>query len=208
MRTRTHDMTVVSFFCVLLVISSKLALPVGLVPVTLQTAASQLIGLLLGYRQSTRVHALFLIMGLVGLPVFSSGGGPLYALHPTFGYLPGLLLGAALIGWSTDRIDPARDALKRWQAAVISLAGLLLVYACGVSYLFFIRNVLVRGSLTWFAAIQLGVLPFIAVDAVLSVVVAFFSPALRRLTRSWLDRSQAAGVRFLLDKHGPGPKPQ
>lgn len=196
MRIQTRDMTLIAFFTVLAIIGGKISFPFLMIPFTLQTAVCLLTGVLLGWRRALLAQGLYLLMGLAGLPVFAAGGGPAYILQPSFGYLPGMMLGAALIGLLTDRADPERDKLTVWQLLPINLAGLAVVYLCGVSYLYLVKNVYAGGSFTFVRALQVGLLPFMITDGIYLVLVALAGPALRRATRPFLParKEQTAGA--------------
>ncbi|MEA4853070.1 MAG: biotin transporter BioY [Christensenella sp.] len=100
------------------------------VPFTLQFLFTTLAGLLLGGKNGASSVAISIILGLIGLPIFSPGGGISYIFNPTFGYLLGFCAGAYLTG----RIARAKPNLffKRLRAACFS--GLLVVYMFGMVY--------------------------------------------------------------------------
>ncbi len=74
--------------------------PGGPVPVTMQNLFVVMSGMLLGPRAGATSQAVYLLMGLMGLPVFSGGGGPGYVMSPTFGYLLGFIAASAVSGLS------------------------------------------------------------------------------------------------------------
>lgn len=186
MRHTIRDMTIVALFTVLAIIGGKVVIPVGLIPFTLQTAVCFLSGMVLGCKRALMAQGLYLFMGLLGIPVFAAGGGPGYLLQPSFGYLPGMLLAAGLIGYLSDQADPKRVALSRWIAVACNLAGLLVIYLCGVSYLYLLRNLLTEQSISLLRAFQIGMLPYLVTDSLYAVVVALAAPYLRRITRLYL----------------------
>jgi len=119
MKLSTRDMTLVSLFAVLSIIGAKVSLPILAIPFTFQFIISLLTGIVLGARRALLAQGLYLMMGLVGLPVFAKGGGLAYVLEPTFGYLIGMALGAGLVGLAVDRLDPQRTGLKPWTIVFI-----------------------------------------------------------------------------------------
>ena len=139
-------------------------------------------------------QGLYLFMGLIGLPVFAVGGGPGYVLQPSFGYLPGMMLGAALIGFLVDRADPTRGAAKVHHLLTINLAGLAVVYLCGISYLFLLKNLYAPDSLTFIGALQIGLIPFLLTDGIYMVLTALVGPTLRRATRPFIREQIAPPV--------------
>lgn len=190
MRLTTKEITITALFTVLMIISGKLVIPLSIVPITMQTTVSLLSGLILGRRGALRVHMLYLFMGLIGLPVFASGGGIAYVLQPSFGYLPGMAAGSWLVGLLADQADLRQQQLRNWQAILANLLGLFVIYAFGVGYLYFLHHFYTDGSITFIRAIQVGMLPFIAIDGVFAVAVAFAAPALRRSTYLWREQNK------------------
>ena len=190
MKITVREMTLISLFTVLIIIGSKISFPILMIPVTLQLAISLLTGCVLGARLALIAHGLYLLIGLIGLPVFAAGGGLAYLLQPSFGYLPGMLLAAGLTGWLSDLADPRRERLTFWRLVPINLAGLLVVYLCGVGYLYLIKNFYAGQSITWLQAIKAGMLPFLLIDSLKALLAAVAGPLLRRLASPSLQRRQ------------------
>ena len=85
-------------FAVLTGISAGLKIEIGLIPVTMQTLVVLLSGILLGAKKGAMSQITYLLAGLTGLPWFSRGGGIIYIMSPTFGYILGFVIAAYLIG--------------------------------------------------------------------------------------------------------------
>ena len=194
MKLSVRDMTLIALFAVLTIIGGKLSLTVLAIPFTLQSLVCLLAGVLIGAKRAMLSQALYILLGLIGLPVFAAGGGIAYVLQPSFGFLLGMLLAAGLVGWLCDRADPDRGNLKLWQALPINLAGQLVVYAFGVSYLYLLRNFYFGQYMTFFRAIELGMIPFLAIDSLKSVLAAVIGPRLRRITSQFISQNSAAAV--------------
>jgi biotin transport system substrate-specific component len=144
-------------------------LPFTPVPLTLQTFAVLLVGASLGTVRGVMSMLLYLLVGVAGAPVFSNGssgwGGP------SFGYVVGFVVAAALVG----RL--AEGGLTRTPArtAGVMVLGNLAVYAVGVPWLMTVAHVdLPR-------ALALGVVPFVLGDAIKVAVAAGLFPATWRL---------------------------
>ena len=90
----------------LLAISSKIQTPFTLVPATMQTFVVLFLGMVLGYRLATATVILYLFEGSIGLPVFAKGGGFVYLMGPTGGYLIGFILTAFFAGAIKIKNDP------------------------------------------------------------------------------------------------------
>ena len=159
-------------------IGAFIRIPVPFCPFTLQLLFTTLAGLLLGSRRGAASVAVYVLLGLVGLPVFTSGGGPSYIFQPTFGYLLGFIGGAWLTGYIAHQ--SAMPSLRRLLAA--DFAGLIIVYACGMVYLALINNVYLGTPISlWTLFVYCFVLP-IPGDIFLCIVAAFLARRIRRTT--------------------------
>ena len=74
-RSKIYDLTMISICLAIMIIGAKISIPIGPIPVTLQTLAVFLISLILGTKKSIILFVTYIILGLIGLPVFSTGGG-------------------------------------------------------------------------------------------------------------------------------------
>ena len=126
--TKTKTQILCALFAALIAIGAFLRVPVPLVPFTLQFLFTTLAGLLLGKKAGSAAVWLYVLLGLVGLPIFAEGGGISYIFKPTFGYLIGFGLGAYVTGFLTEQ----NTSYKQLLAA--NFAGLLVVYLCGMAY--------------------------------------------------------------------------
>ena len=135
-RNKTRELVFCGLFTALIAVGAFIKVPVPVCPFTLQLLFTTLAGLLLGARLGLVAVTVYLVLGLMGVPVFTEGGGPGYVLQPTFGYLIGFALGAWLTGFIARSV-PA-PSLKRLLAA--NFAGLAVVYALGMIYVYIINN--------------------------------------------------------------------
>ena len=76
----------------------------------------------------------------------------------------------------------------------INLAGLAVVYLCGVSYLYLIKNVYAPDSFTFMTALKVGLIPFLLTDGIYMVLTALVGPSLRRATRPFIREQIAPTV--------------
>lgn len=113
-------------------LGSFIRIPFFPVPLTLQTLFVYLSGTLLGSRHGALCQVLFLILGLSGFPIFSTGGGLRTVLQPTFGYLLGFPAAAWLIGYLTHR-SKTKMRLRTLIPAIT--LGSLALFTLGVVYL-------------------------------------------------------------------------
>ncbi|MCK6457677.1 MAG: biotin transporter BioY [Phycisphaerae bacterium] len=154
----------------LLALSAQIALPIGPVPVTLQTLAVLIIGATFGARRAVACVLLYLCEGALGLPVFAAGGaGVARLLGPTAGYLWAFPVAAALVGFLVQRGWDRR----RGTALAALLAADLIILGCGVAWL--------SPTLGWSAALKAGFLPFVWWNGMKLLLAAATLPAARRL---------------------------
>ena len=127
---RTKLIALIALFTALAAVGAFVKIPIGTVPVTLQFAFCNLAMLLLGWKWGTVSIAVYLVLGLVGVPIFTLGGGLGYVLQPTFGYLLGFALGCLAGGAVCSR---GVNGFARRLCG--SLVNLVIVYTVGVLYL-------------------------------------------------------------------------
>lgn len=126
-------MCICSMFSVLIAVGAFIKIPISIVPITLQTLFVVLAGLLLGKKKATLSVLVYIIIGLVGIPVFANGGGITYVLQPTFGYLIGFLISAYFIGMMSTKYQSTKSMF------LISILGMLIIYLVGMLYFGFIQ---------------------------------------------------------------------
>ena len=115
-------------------------------------------GLLLGAKLGALSQLLYVVLGLVGVPIFAAGGGFGYIFNPTFGFLLGLIPAAWVIGVLAKR------PLKFWRTALAMLAGLAVLYAIGVPYMALIANGYLGKGLTFWQVMRSGMLIYLPGD--------------------------------------------
>ena len=150
----------------LIALCAQVSVPFYPVPVTMQTFAVILIGLIYGWRLGGITVALYLIEGAIGLPVFAGGkGGMLVLMGPTAGYLYGFFLAAVACGWFAEKgFD--RSYLK---LIVPLLAGNVLLYTSGLIWL--------GNFIGWDKPVlDLGLYPFIPGDMLKIALAAVLLP--------------------------------
>jgi biotin transport system substrate-specific component len=102
--------------------SSHIALPVGPVPMTMQTLAVTLVGVWLGAKAGALVVALWVAAGFSGLPVFAMGNaGPAALMGPTAGFLYSFPVIAAVAAWLAGRGGVIRVFAAMLAANLLSL---------------------------------------------------------------------------------------
>lgn len=168
MNLTLKELILISIFAALTAVGAFIKIPTPLVPFTLQFLFCAYSGILLGGQNGFYSQVLYVGIGLTGIPVFASGGGPSYVLQPTFGYLLGFMLCSYTVGKLIQKISNLTFA-KVFRAVLL---GLSLVYLCGVGYLYLIVNFYLHKQMTIEAAIIAGFLPYITPDLILSVLIS------------------------------------
>lgn len=169
MKLSLRDMLLIAVFAALTAVGAFIKIPTPIVPYTLQFLFCAYAGILLGSRQGLYSQALYILLGLIGIPVFVNGGGPAYVLQPTFGYLLGFALCAYVIGKCMEGFGTAVTFGKLLGAILL---GLFLIYLVGVPYLYLIVNLYLGKSMAWGTALAVGFTPYIIPDMILSVLIA------------------------------------
>lgn len=153
---KTKDMITVSLSAALICICSWIQVP-SAVPFTLQTFAVFLVAGLLGTKKGVAATLVYLLLGTVGLPVFSGFQGGVGALlGSTGGYVFGFVLSAATVGIAADKFAD-RIPVK----ILLNIIAMLLCYTVGTFWFAF-----VYGDGNLIGAFSVCVLPFIIPDAV------------------------------------------
>ena len=154
---KVKDMTLTAVMTALICIAGPLTVAVGPIPLSLATFAVYMAGGVLGPKRGTLATALYLAIGIIGVPVFSGFSGGFQKLAGvTGGYLIGYLPCAFLAGLGS----PARAAAKPgWRLPLFMTAGTLVLYLIGTAW-FMIQSGNGLG-----AALSLCVLPFLPGDA-------------------------------------------
>lgn len=138
--SKTKSLILCSLFTALIVVGAFIKIPVPVVPFTLQFLFTTLAGLLLGSKRGMISVVVYMILGLIGLPVFSEGGGIWYILKPSFGYIIGFCIGTFVTGLIAERMK--EKTIPRYLLA--NFTGLMIVYAVGMVYYYVICNYVIN----------------------------------------------------------------
>ena len=158
---------------ILLTISAKIKIPFYPVPMTMQTFVVLLVGMTFGYKIGLSIVLLYLLEGIIGLPVFSNspekGVGLLYFTGPTMGYLLGFILATFLSGYLNLNTNYFDVFIK-------------LIFSVSVIYLF---GVLWLGYLIgWDKPIlEIGVMPFLLAELFKILILTLLSKKIYKLRK-------------------------
>jgi len=123
-------------------VGAFLKIPLPTVPITLQTFFVLMCGNLLSGVHGSISQITYLILGLIGIPIFAYGGGPGYIFQPTFGYLLGYPFCALIVGLIREKILPdikIRQYSKRkifYSLFVSDIVGVIVIFSFGLGYLY------------------------------------------------------------------------
>lgn len=184
MNDKVRRLATMAVLVAVLAVCSQLAVPVGNVPITAQTAAVMLIALLLTPKYAALTVAVYILAGGIGLPFFANfKGGFGTLLGPTGGYLYGFVVSAFLISWLAGRrVDWRQKGQKfPWGLSVLAcVIGLAFVYLFGA-----VQLKMLLGLESYAAAFALGGIPYLFFEPIKIAVAVVAAKLLQRrgLTR-------------------------
>lgn len=163
---KTKDMILISIFAALTAIGAFIKIDIGYIPFTLQFFFCALSGVLLGAKMGALSQIIYVFLGLLGLPVFSKGGGLSYIFKPSFGFVIGFIAAAYVIGIYSKK---SNSFIKLFFSQIL---GLFILYIFGVIYMFFSMNFFIGKPMAVVNIIKAAVLPFIISDIIKIVLVS------------------------------------
>lgn len=179
MKMKARDLNLIALFAALTAIGAFINIPVPYVPFTLQFLFCALGAILLGSKRGMIAQLLYIVVGLIGIPVFTKGGGPQYIFQPTFGYLIGLIAGAFVIGKTIEILK-----VVNFKTVLIStFLGLSVIYVFGVGYLYLIQNFYLGQTMSMIHAIYTGAILCLGGDIAKSIVISLVAPVVIRMLK-------------------------
>lgn len=159
------DITLIAVFVAVITVCSWISIPVGPVPVTLQTFAIFTTGGLLGTKRSLITIFIYIMLGMVGVPVFTQfKAGPNVLAGPTGGYVIGFIFTVIIIGTLTKIVSKSNKTLKNAVIFLSMILGDIICFAIGTVHFMFIVKVDLVSSLT------ICVIPYIIPDLVKMII--------------------------------------
>ena len=169
MKFNTKDMTIIAVMAALICVAGPMSISIGPIPLSLASFAVYLAGAVLGAKRGTMAVALYLLIGLVGVPVFSGfSGGFQKLIGVTGGYLVGYLPCALLTGLGTGPKAP------KWRLPAFMVLGTAALYLIGTAW-FMIQTKNPLGS-----ALGMCVIPFLPGDAIKIVAASLLAQPIRK----------------------------
>lgn len=180
----TLELVLCALFTALIAVGAFAQVPVpGMDYFTLQFFFVLMAGMLLGSKLGAISTAVYVLIGLLGVPVFAAGGGIGYVFRPSFGYLIGFIVTAFVTGLLREKL-PVKGVAKYFIAAA---GGFIVCYAIGLTYKYFMLNFYV-GEATSIILVLMDCFPLdMPGDILLSIIASLCAVRLQPAMRQVFD---------------------
>ena len=173
MKLKTKDMTMVAVMAALICIAGPLTVPLGPIPLSLANFAVYLTAAVLGAKFGPLAVAIYLLLGMVGVPVFSGfSGGVQKLLGPTGGYLIGDLPCAFITGLGVKPGETSPE--RKWRLPVCMVLGAVVLYVLGTAWF------MVQSGNSLAASLGMCVTPFLPADVIKIVAACLLAWPIRK----------------------------
>ena len=187
----TRDMAAASLFALLTGVGANIRIPLPLMPLTLQTLFVFLAGMMIGSKRAALAMTLYMLMGLLGLPVFTTGGGFHNVFSPSFGFVIGFIPASWVIGriceksFRSHASDDRISLLKNILIPVLACAcGYLTYNIFGMAWFYMIINFVMGKGMTLYQSLAAAFLPFVLPDGLkIAVAITISTILLKRFRR-------------------------
>lgn len=149
--------------------------------ITLQTFIIFLIPLVFGSKISFISVVIYLLLGFLGLPIFSNGGGISYIFMPTFGYLIGFLISVLVSGWI------CKDNKDRKSFIIAGIISLIIIYTCGVIGVYININ-FIQDKNMLFSTVFISCIVFIIPDLLKLFLAVILAPYILKVVNNISNR--------------------
>ncbi len=165
-----RQMTLISLFAALTVVGAFISIPLYPVPLTLQTLFTLLAAMTLGSVMGMLSQIIYVMLGVIGLPVFAgfkTGIGILFG--PTGGFLFGFIISAYIIG----KIIELKKEKNFFYYFLAGIIGTIILYIIGITQLSLVTDMGIK------KALMVGMLPFLPGDILKIIAASFIASKLR-----------------------------
>lgn len=176
---KVKNLVLVSLFAALIAVGAFIKVPVPVCPFTLQVFFTALAGILLGSKLGSISVIVYVVLGLIGVPVFASGGGLGYVFQPTFGYLLGFIIGTYVTGKIVEKVS--KPSFKRMLFA--AFAGLSIIYLMGMIYYWMIVTFYTGTGIGLWTLLLYCFLLCVPGDSVLCILAAVLGKRLKPILK-------------------------
>ncbi|MGN0658652.1 MAG: biotin transporter BioY [Emergencia sp.] len=176
-KLKTYDLICIALFAALIAVCAWITIPMT-VPFTLQTFGVFLAVGVLGGKRGTFAVLIYILLGAIGLPVFSGFNGGIGALFGTTGgYIIGFLF-SALLMWGLEKVI----GRKTWALAAAMVCGLIVCYAFGTAW-FMVVYTSGTGAVGLGTVLGWCVIPFIIPDILKIALALLLSGRLKKIMK-------------------------
>ncbi len=179
-KSRTLDLVICGLFTALIIVGAFIRIDF-ILPITLQSNFVVIAGMILGRRKGAVCAVSYMVLGLAGLPVFAQGGGLMYVLKPSFGYILGFIAGAFMSGFAAEH-----SKSKTVKSLYFSgLTGVLCIYLIGVVYFCLVMMIYVKApEAELLSILRLTVFAALPADLIFLVPSSIIAKRVRKALRS------------------------
>ncbi|HBN82549.1 MAG TPA: biotin transporter BioY [Clostridiales bacterium] len=169
-KQKVFQLVIIGVAAAIICVLGPLSIPIGVVPVAFANLAIYIVLYVLGMKKGTVSVLIYLLVGLIGVPVFSNfSGGPGKLLGPTGGYLIGYIFMALISGYIIDRF---------FENQVLCFLGMVL--GTSVLYVFGTAWLTYQADMSAGAALAAGVIPFIPGDLAKILIATIVGSQIRK----------------------------
>lgn len=165
MKLKIRDLIYAAIGTILIIVGGMIKIPLPFIPMTLQTMMIFFISTLFKPKVAIFSSFTYVLLGLIGLPIFASGGGLGYVFNKGFGYIIGFVVATSFIS------KFANIKLSYIKLFIINIIGALLIYLFGITYLYIIANYYLNISMSIKVVLYYGFVTTIATD-ILKIIIA------------------------------------
>lgn len=181
-KLKTIELILTGLSVALITMGAYMRIHLFVIPFTLQLVFVMLVALAFGHRVGFLSTSIYTVMGLLGVPIFSKGGGLAYITSPNFGYILGFVACAFVMGYlaGPDKMgsEEKKNLIKIFS---VSLLGLAIVYLFGVGYWFFLELFVIQSGANLFEIAYKGAIIFLPKDLFFCLMVSLAAPKLQQL---------------------------
>jgi biotin transport system substrate-specific component len=169
-KSNIYQMAIIGVMAAVICILGPLSIPIGVIPISFTNLAIYFILYTLGMKKGTISYIIYMLIGFVGIPVFSGfTGGPSKLFGPTGGYIIGFFFMALIAGFFIDAF------FDKWYLCFIGMIlGTAVCYVFGTIWLSY------QAHISLGSALAAGVIPFIPGDLTKILIATFIGPQIRR----------------------------
>lgn len=183
-KTQTiQSLCLCALFTALIAVGAFLHVPLPVWPFTLQFLFANLAVLLLGRRNGTIACATYVLLGLMGLPIFTGGGGLQYIFQPTFGCILGFVVGGFAAGTLLQHMR--KKTVFRYFLA--SALNVLCVYVLGMAWFYWVQTLYLGQSVTLMGIFMTCFFPTIGADVIKCLLSALLAARLAPVCQATLS---------------------